>query len=281
VRNPQVLSIAAALLATAAIAFAGEDGRTIVLRSIEADQRNSKIAENYTFIQRQEEREVDAQGRTRRRKVSTYDITLTEGSPYRRLIARDDKPLPPDEEAKERKKLETSIAERRAETPAQREKRVAEWHKRREREREFLRELPEAFDFRLLGEETVEGRHAYDIQATPRPGYRPKTRAGRLLPSMKGRLWIDAQDYQWIKLDAEVIDTLSFGGIVARLYPGSRISLVQTRVNDEIWLPRVVRIAAAGRLFLVKRFGADIEFTFRDYRKFQSDSRIVSVEETK
>ena len=102
---------------------AGEDGRLvtaqeareIVLRSVKLDSDNYRIARNYTFVERNETRQLDGQGRLKERRVLTHDVTLLEGLPYLRLIARNDQPLPPAEEKKEREKLRKSIAERQKE----------------------------------------------------------------------------------------------------------------------------------------------------------------------
>lgn len=275
----RLLACVGFLLAAAGSVRAEESARDIVQRAIDADRRNSKLAENYTFLDREDQRDLDSQGRTKRRTIQTYDITLTEGSPYRRLVARNDKPLPPDEERKEQNKLDKSIAQRRAETSSQRAKRLEDWRKQRQREREFELELLDAFDFRLAPEETIAGRRAFVIDGTPRPGYRPRIRAARFLPKLKGRLWIDAQDYGWVKIEAEVTDTISFYGIAARLNAGSRLSLEQARINDEVWLPQHIRVKAQARVFLVKKINSEWAIDFRDYKKFQSDSRILSVEE--
>jgi len=267
------------LLVIAGVVLGAEDAREIVRRSTEEHTRANKLAENYTFIEREEERGLDSHGRIDHRLAKSYDVTLTEGSPYRRLVARNDKPLPPDEERKERQNLEKSIAQRRAETPAQREKRLADWRRKREHDREFLREVPDAFDFRMAGEETVDGRRVYVIDATPRRDYKPKTTVGKVLPKMKGRLWIDAETYDWVKTEAETIDTVSFGGFAFRLNPGTLFTLQQVRVNDEIWLPKRIFVSAQARLLLFKKLSSELDVTFSDYKKFLSDSRIVATEQ--
>ncbi len=255
-----------------------EDPREIVRRSTDENRRNQKLAENYTYIERQDERGFDSRGHVQRHSLKSYDVTLTEGSPYLRLIARDDKPLPPEEERAEQQKLEKSIAQRRAETSAQREKRLADWHHKREREREFLREVPDAFDFRMVGEETMEGRRVYVIDATPRSGFKPRSNDGKLLTKMKGRLWIDTETYEWAKAEAETVDTISFGGFALRVGPGTRFSLQQVRVNGEIWLPKQVTVTYQARLLLFKRLVGQVDYTYSGYKKFQSDSRIVATE---
>jgi hypothetical protein len=271
----------AVLAAAAGAVRAAEDPREIVRRSIETDRHNAKLSENYTFIEREDQQQLDSQGRVKRRILETYDITLTEGSPYRRLVGRDDKPLSPDEERKEQSKLDKSIVQRRAETPEQRAKRLDKWRKERDRERAFLREMLDAFDFRLAGEETLNGRPVYVVDGTPKPGYRPKTREARFLPKLKGRLWIDAEGYNWVKMEAEVTDTITFYGIAARVAAGTRLFLEQVKVNDEVWLPQRISIKAQARVFLVKKINGEWDISFRDYKKFQSDSRILTMEEEK
>ena len=267
-----------AFLIIAAMLVGAEDPREIVRRSTEENRRREKLTESYTYIERQDERAFDSRGRDQRHSVKSYDVTLTEGSPYRRLIARDDKPLPPDEERGEQQKLEKSIEQRRAETPAQREKRLADWHRKREHEREFLREVPDAFDFRLVREETLEGRRVYVIDATPRSDFKPRSTDGKLLTKMQGRLWIDAQTYEWAKAEAQTVDTISFGGFALRVGPGTRFTLEQVRVNGEIWLPKQVTVTYQARLLLFKKLSGQVDYTYRDYKKFQSDSRIVATE---
>ena len=73
-------------------------------------------------------------------------------------------------------------------------------------------------------------------------------------------------------------DTISFGLFLARLSPGSRLSFEQTRVNDEIWLPLHAQIRVDARLGLLMKVDAEVDVTYRDYRKFQTDSHMVAAD---
>ena len=55
--------------------------------------------------------------------------------------------------------------------------------------------------------------------------------------------------------------------------------LQQTRVNDEVWLPRQLAVKVDVRLALLKNFNVDVEQTFRDYKKFSASSKIVGIGE--
>jgi hypothetical protein len=266
------------LLALAALGVAaacGEDAREIVRKSLDLDERNDTISRNYTFIEHNVQRQFDDQGKVKSTRSRTFDVTIQEQTPYRRLIARDGKPLDAADEAAEKAKLQRNIEERRRETPSQRAKRLAEWGKRRERQRRVLREIPDAFQFTAAGTERIEGRDVWVIRAEPKLDYRARTFEGRLLGKFAGTLWIDKSEYQWAKVEASAVETVSFGWVLARLSKGASLEVRQTRVNDEVWLPKHFRVTYRARIGLIKRISAENEITYSDYRKFRAESRLV------
>jgi hypothetical protein len=252
------------------------DAREIIRRAVAADERNWKVARNYGFSQRVDARRLDLQGRLKSKDVKMYDVMLLDGSPYRRLVARDDRPLPPGEEKKEQEKLTRSIAERREETAAQRAQRLADYDRRPEWQREAWRELPEAFDFRLAADEVWDGYSLYVIEATQRQGYQPRSRTAKVLAHLQGKLWVDKQDYQLLKAEVEVVDTISVGLFLVRLAKGSRAAFEQTRVNDEVWLPSQVRAFVSARLGLLKVLRIEQQISYSKCREFQTDLPIIS-----
>jgi hypothetical protein len=265
------------LVLVSAIAVQGQEGaREVIRRAVAADERNWKMARNYTFSERVDSRYLDSQGRVKSQEVRIHDVMLLDGSPYRRLVARENGPLALGEEKKEREKLASSIAERRAETAAQRAQRLAEYDRRPEWQREAWRELPEAFEFRLAGEEVWDGHSLYVIEATPRQGYQPRSRAARVLAHLQGKLWVDRKDYHLLKAEVEVVDTISVGLFLVRVAKGSRAAFEQTRVTDEVCLPRRVQVFASARLGLLKVLHIEQEISYSKLREFQTDSSIIS-----
>jgi len=57
--------------------------------------------------------------------------------------------------------------------------------------------------------------------------------------------------------------------------------LEQTRVNDEVWLPRHVTFKLDARVALLKGYKIDGDDTFRDYKKFRASAKIVGLGEAK
>jgi hypothetical protein len=51
--------------------------------------------------------------------------------------------------------------------------------------------------------------------------------------------------------------------------------LEQTRVNDEVWLPRHLSFKLDARVALLKGYNIDGDQTFRDYKKFRTSAKIL------
>ena len=271
------LNITLSVLVIASTALPAEiDAREIVRRAVAAEDRNWKIARNYGFSERVDARRLDAEGGVKSKDVKLYDVTLQDGSPYRRLTGRDDRALPPGDEKKEQDKLARSLAERRKESAPQRARRLAEYEGRPDWQREAWNELPEAFDFRLTGEEGGSARPVYVLEATPRQGYRPQSRTAGALLHLRGKLWIDKQDYHLAKAEVEVIDIISVGLFLVRLAKGSRAVFEQTRVNDEVWLPRRTQVFLSARLGLLKVLRYEQEVIYSNIREFPTASPVIS-----
>jgi len=263
----------AALALAAAAAAWGQtpDAREIVRRSIELDQVNWQRMKDYTWKGRDVERQLDSAGKTKSEKVSEWETLVLYGEPYRRMLVKDGKNVA----AEEQKKLDKYAAKLARETPAEREKRLAKFEQERKKDRDFLREIPDLFDFRLEGESTIDGRAVWVISGTPKRGYQPKRRDARPLLKIRGKMWIDKAEYQWVRLEAETTDVISYGVFLARLNPGAKLVFEQTRVNDEVWLPRREWVRGSGRIGLLKKLAVEEEITWNGYRKFSAESKIV------
>jgi hypothetical protein len=245
------------------------------------DIENDKRQRDYTYINREVQHNLDGKGKTKSTEVKTYEILQIYGEQVRRLIQKDDKPLDAKEAAKEEEKIQKIIDKRKNESEQDRRKREEKDVKEREDDRKFVREVADAYDFTLVGTEEVGGRAAWVIDGEPRPGFEPHTREAKFLSKLRGRVWIDKGDMQLAKMDIEAIDTMSVGWVVARIHKGTRVMLEQTRVNDEVWLPRHVTFRVDVRVALFKDYNVDGDQEYRDYKKFRTTAKIIGMGEVK
>jgi len=248
-----------------------QDPRDIVRRSVQRDYLNFERLKDYTYTQRNEERTFDKQGHLQKTETETYDVLILGGHDYEKLTARNDKPLSEKDARKEQQKMDDEIARRERESALDK----AQLEKQRRERRKFLDEVPDAFNFQLLGVEQVSGKPAWMISAEPKPGYQPKQRLAKVIEKLRGKIWIDQADYQWVKVEADATGAISFGFGLLKIEPGAALRFEQTRVNDEVWLPASATIKASAREAFFKHIRTEVDMRFQTYRKFQADSQFV------
>lgn len=243
------------------------------------DMENNKRERDYTYTEREVQSNLDGKGHTKSIEIKTYEILEIAGEQVQRLVAKDDKPLSAKEAAKEDEKIQKIIDKRKNEPDEDRRKREQKAEKEREDGRKFVKEVADAYNFKLVGTELVGGREAWVIDGEPRPGFEPHMKESKFLSKFHGRVWIDKNDLQLSKLDVEALDTVSIGLVLARIHKGTRFILEQTRVNDEVWLPKQVNYKVDARVALLKGFNVDGEQDYRDYKKFTTSSKIIGMSE--
>ena len=262
-------------------AVPAEQIRELLRRAEEKDLENNKQLRDYTYIERDEQRYLDGHGGVKKTETRTSEVLEIYGEAVERLTAKDDKPLSAGEAKKEDDKIQKIIDKRKNESEDARCKRLEKEEKDREEARKFVLEVADAFNFHLVGSETVDGHDAWVLDGEPRPGYEPKSREAKMLTKFKGRVWIDKAEAQWVKLDITAIDTISVGWVLARIHKGTCVQVEMTRVNDEVWLPKHLQAHVDMRVALFKGYDVDVDQTYRDYKKFRTTTKItVMGEET-
>ncbi|HYW48508.1 MAG TPA: hypothetical protein VE959_36935 [Bryobacteraceae bacterium] len=266
-----VLPLAACL----AVSAFSQDAREIVRRSVELDQANWLRMADYTWVGRSRERHFDSHSHVTSEHQEAWETIVLDGEPFRRTLERDGQPLAAEDQRKQQQKLDKATAKLESETPEQKLRHAADFQKARRRERRFLLEIPDAYDFRVEGSDKIDGHDVWVVSGVPKPGYHARSRDGAALLKIRGKMWIEKTGYQWVRLEAETTETISFGLFLARLNPGAKLVLEQTRINDEVWLPKREYMSGTGRIGLVKRVAEDQEITWSGYKKFRVDSKLV------
>lgn len=255
------------MVAQQAPAASFPDGNALIRKTQLADRDNWPRILDYEYYERIVIKHLDGDGRVEKTEQKAHEVLFLEGSPYRKLLEKDGKPLPEAEARFEEDKLKAVAEERQRETPEQRRKRLEEAEKARDRNRAALREVPDAFLFRVTGEETVNGRKTWVTWFEPRPGYTPRDRRAKIFPHLKGKLYIDQEEYHWVRAEAELFDTFSFGWILVRVHKGSRAVVEQTRTAEGHWVQSKIDLQADARVGLFKHYRIDQQILYSNFRK--------------
>jgi hypothetical protein len=245
-------------LAAFTLLLADERADAILKRFIDANAANAKRAGQYTYLQQVDYFGVNSFGVQRLERSEKREIIFVEGGEYQKLIARDGRPLEPDEQKKEDQRLAQTAADRRK--------------KRGPFEKEVTlssdAELLTLFDNRLMGEEEIGGRKVWVIDCSPRAA-QAKGRHEKEATSFRRKLWIDQTD----SVAVRSVETVVGGHVV--LMPGATITIDYAKVNDDAWIQRSIVID--GRLRIAKSVQprARTEYRNSKFQKFDVKSTIT------
>lgn len=251
------MAVCWALLFSARVCAQQPSVEEIIRKSVAVNAADFKAAVDFDWV------ETDRNGRGSK----TFRVTRIEGTPYYRLIAMNGSPLSASQDAEQARKEQQVIAQRRAESREQRQKRIDTYEKERRRDNAMMQQLTTAFNFTMVGQRKVRGYPVYVLKATPRPDYKPPTMETQVLTGMHGELWIEAQTFHWVKVTAQVIHPVSIEGFLAEVEPGTQFELENLPVGDgSTWQAAHFSMRSNARvLHFFTRESSDDE-TYTDYR---------------
>jgi hypothetical protein len=139
--------------------------------------------------------------------------------------------------------------------------------KQKREKADMIAEMGRAFRFTWSGRQMVAGKPVVELAFEPDPAYRSSSRYAPLYAHSHGSVWIAESSAQLIRLVAELTDEVFFGGgLIAKVYRGSRFTFEQSEIAPGVWLPVKHTYDFDGRKFL---FALNIheQTEFSDYRR--------------
>lgn len=194
-------------------------------------------------------------------KITTKEIVETKDGDVARLIAVNDKPLPPDTEQTEIDRLNNLLAH-----PEIQQHRHKKEQEDSTRENEMIRLLPDAFLYHYEG--VVDGPNGpcYRLSFKPNPNFQPPDREAEVYHGMAGELWIDQREERMVKLQAHLIADVDFGwGILGKLYKGGSIMVEQKDVGDGHWEGTHMKLDLHGKALMIKTLTFETTEDARDF----------------
>ncbi len=247
----------------------------LMVNSLAAGEKNEQLLRAYVSRTRSDMKRFEQDGSLKTEEVKTFDDVLVDGFHVRKLIAKNDKPLNDADRQKEDSRVSKLVAGRKRETPAQRDRRLADAKERQEKGRRFSNELLDAFDFQMVGEETLNGRKAWVLDAVPHPFYKPKELKAEIFLHLKGRIWIDQEDLMWMKAEASAIEPFALGfSALAKLDKGARLFFEQTRLADGTWVTTRAGLKANARLAMLAHIALENLSMSENFRKVAPETRL-------
>lgn len=239
-----------------------------------------KVAFLYAFKERRTDIHTNPFGKLGTGGTSVFDVypSPTRQLTHRRLIERNNVPVPAEELAEQDERYRERVAEvtRRlasgdVDARREREQSVA---RARQRAQTAIEDVINTLQFKIEGRAVRDGVSTIVLSFTPKPDAEPTTRQGRIAQKFAGTAWIHEEASEVMRIEAEAIDDITFGrGIIARLGEGTTATMVRRPVADGIWMPTELRLSGRGRVALVRRLVVDYAIDWFDYRRLKGDSQ--------
>jgi len=280
--------ICACLIAILAVPAAAQDRPLPDYAIFMAEARKRLAADDvrqseYVYVATQREQKLDASGKSTKETLDVFESypALPNEARWRRQTVKDGKAVSPEDLVKVDRERQNKVFEYAKKLEQNPEKvRAAEQKKRDEERRDTERAIDDVFrvyDIKMLGREVMSGYETIGFSFTPRKDARPQTSDGKIMRHFAGKAWVSESEYEVVRLEAEAVETASFGlGLLARVHKGSKATFERRKVNGEQWLPARATYTASARVLLVKvmRIGGTLDFS--DYRKYsvETDTKI-------
>lgn len=252
---------------------------TLLKEVSDHQEQIDRLREKYTFTEEVTHREFDKNGVVKERESETSEIIFYRGRAIRKHIAKNGKPLSPDEIASQDRQIEKAIneidkqeakkAKKEQEARAKGKDDVDDDDENRVRIADVLRTSQLVNPRR----ERFRQRDVIVFDFEPKPGYKPKKPVEKLMQKMAGAVWVDADAKQIARIEARLIDSYKIGGgLLASIKSGAVFVIEQERLNDEVWLPSYSEFNLGARLFLFVGMTLNQTVKYSDYKRFSTEA---------
>jgi hypothetical protein len=229
------------------------------------------LLSEYTYTEKDTSIQLDSDQKSKKTEVDVYQVLpeSRDRPEYRRQIVKKGVPVTD----KELEKQDADYQKKRNnKTPAEQEKARA---KEQADDDKIIEDVFALYDIRIVGRERIADHPTIMVTFNPRSGYKPRTSEGKMMQHISGKAWISEDDYELARIEAEVIDTVSFGfGLLAKINKGTHLSAERHKFNDEIWLPARFEASISARVLLFKGFNMKAIFEYSDHKRFSVDTKL-------
>ena len=250
------------------------DMRALVLDMEKNEKQEELLRRDYTYHVHSEEEELDGGDKVKKATITDAESFTIDGVRVDRVVARNGKPLTPDEAKKENERIDKAVAKAR-ERRAKLEGKGAETTANGD-------EVITASRFLELGtfsnprREMLDGRSTMVMDYAGDPHAKTKNAAEAAVRDLVGIIWVDEAGRVMVKAEGRFLNDFKIGGgLVVNVHAGMHFSFRKQHINDEVWLPAEIAGEGKASAMLFFRVHGRVRVVTSDYRKFHTTSNIV------
>jgi hypothetical protein len=241
-------------------------------------ERNQKAAEaaskDYTYHVHTEQQELDHNGNIKKTITTDSESLTIDGVRIDRIVARNGKPLTPDEAQKENDRIDKEIAKAKA----RRAKLAGKGEDTDARGDQILTvsHILELGTFSNPRRIDLNGRPTIVLDYTGDPNAKTRNESEKVFRDLVGTAWIDEQDRILVRGQGHFLHDFKIGGgLVLNVHQGFSFDFNATHITGNIWLPTTIDAQGSARILLVDSINGRFHLTASDYRKFSTSTTII------
>jgi hypothetical protein len=227
------------------------DAKAIVTRAVQhrtdADKEHRMVEYRY--------RKVDDRGDTTKEVVETKDGNVS------RLVAIGGRPLNTEQEQAEIERLHDLAGHPEM---------MARRHKNEDRDRaqinRMMAMLPDAFLYKVVAMVPCASGECYKMTYTPNPGWTPPDMEAKVLRGIAGEVLIDTKQERLVRLEANFIQDVDFGLVLAKMNKGGHVVLEQADIGNGVWELTGMTTNLSVKILLLKRLNLQITEEMSEFR---------------
>lgn len=242
-----------------------------LMKEVEDHEKTSEtLIKDYMYTESATETELDGHGNPKKTESTDAEIFYVDGIRLRRVLRRNGKELSPEDQRKEKERIDKHIAKIREERA-----KGSSGRPKGEYEVTFARFL-ELGSFSNERRVTLGGRSTIAVDYTGDPKAKTRNPLENAIHEMAGTVWVDEQDHAMVRAEGRFIHSFKIGGgLLVNVAEGTSFVADSRQINGEVWLPSSFSAQGSARAFVFFNLRGKFTGTNRNFHKFKASSTIL------
>ena len=250
------------------------DTRTLLFDVERNQKRLEQLRRDYTYHVRMVSETLEKSGGVKKVETTDAESLTVDGIRVDRTVARNGKPLSPEEQARESERIDKEVAkgkERRAR--AQDRQKETDAHGDAVLSLSRILELGSFTNPRRVVE---DGRPTIVLDYKGNPDAKTHSPFETAFKDLQGKVWIDEGDRVVVRGQGELVNDFKLGGgLLADVHKGTNFEFRAHRVAEGVWLPATIDATGHLRVLLFANVNGREHLETSDYRRFHTSATIV------
>lgn len=240
------------------------------------EDRDDAILQQYTYHSHVVSEEFDGKDSVKKTESTDYESIPINGVRVRRMVAKNGKPLSPDEQKKASEDFDKAV-DRARKNKAKYEEKRAQAEREGKANDSFLpaSRILELGAFSNERRVQLNGRPTIVLDYAGDPKAKTHNSLEKVVRDLVGTVWIDEQDKVLARVEGHFLNDFKLGlGLLLDIHKGLTFTSEQQKINGEVWLNKSVDGVGKASAGVFIRVHGHVHVDSSEYRKYRASSTI-------